>query len=600
MNPQVYYQDTITQEQQELLVVNSKIQLWSWLRLAAILLAIPVIYGGFSWHVAAGISAIVLALVGFIAAVLKQQVHIQRQAYLSQSINLWENEINNINNYTNIYYDGNEFIDSRHPYTYDLDVFGRKSLFQMISRTRTYHGIRLLADWFINLRSVKDIKATHSMVEELSQKTRWRHEFALHLWPLMDDQRQAQYRRVIRLADKPVNLGPTWGWLLGYSRWAYVSVLTLIILFILFPVTKPALIGLLIAHGYLNLHLAKRVNEYHQLLSNLNQELMAYAGALEMAEKEDWRSESMQGLVKRLSNTEGKSAVKQIRELARIGRHLDLRLNMIGGLVFNVLALWDFRQLHALRSWQQSADRSLQVYFDVLGELEAVSSLSTLHYNQPQWALPTVVDDLFTLELIACAHPLIPPDERVGNDFQLSGPGHVDIITGSNMAGKSTFLRSLGVNFILAHLGAPVCAAYARLSPAKLYTSMRIADDVTEHVSTFKAELNRLRLVLEALDRGENVFVLLDEMLRGTNSQDKYQGSRAMIETLLQRGAVGLIATHDLQLAAMEDDYPAQIRNYYFDISVQGSEYRFDYRLKPGRCQTFNASLLLRELGLSV
>lgn len=600
MNPQAFYQTKIAQEQHELKTILVKINRLSWLRLVVVLSAVPLVYLCFTWHLVADCTMIMITLLVFITLVLKQQTSTLRKDKLILSLRLWQNEIDNIKNYSNIYYDGHEFVDSQHPYTFDLDIFGRNSIFNFLSRARTYHGIHNLANGLKRSPSLPVLKDIHVMVKELVAKPDWRHEFALRLWPLKDDHHQAHYRKVLALAEKPVTLGRTWDWLLDYSRWAILLVVALAVLTTAYPGLYRLLVAVLILHAYLNLYLAKIISEYHQRLTNFNQELMAYAGALELADQEVWTSESLKSLVGKLINHDGQSAVYQIHSLAEIGRNLDMRLNMLGGFIFNVLALWDFRQLRSLKRWQQQTDQLLPTYFTVLGELEVISSLATLHFNQPQWVLPELVDEYFTLEFTHCAHPLIPASERVGNDYRLAGAAKVDIITGSNMSGKSTFLRTLGVNFVLAHLGAPICASAGHLSPAHLYTSMRIADDVTEHISTFKAELNRLRLILEALDRGEEVFVLLDEMLRGTNSQDKYQGSRAMIKTLLNRGAIGLVATHDLQLAALEDDYPQYIRNYYFDITVKGKVYRFDYTLKPGRCQTFNATLLLRELGLEV
>lgn len=595
-----FYQDRIIKINLELQGVTNKIDRMSWIRLLWILGCLPIISYCFKFHWAAGATALVIGLSSFIYLVIKHQLLQQQKKHLELSIFLWQNEKDNIENYSNVYYNGSEFINHKHAYSQDLDLFGHNSIFAWISRARTYHGITRLTCWLTELRDLKDIQDTQEMVKELSQLTQWRHDFALSLWPLDHETERNTFQRIMTIIKAPVTLGSSWNWLFSYSRWAFWLVLCTGLLALIFTTALKLWTWILVSHALLNLHLAKRVNSFHQSLTKLNADLLAYSRAMELLEKMPWQAEPLNNLVGELKNKSGKTAVSQLRQLARIGRQLDLRLNMLGGMAFNVLALWDFRQLAALKTWQREADQSIKHYFTVLGQIEAVNSLATLQFNHPAWTLPEFVTGYFTLDFKNCGHPLIAPSERIVNNYSLSGCGKVDVITGSNMAGKSTFLRTLGVNFILAHMGGPVCASWARLCTAHLYTSMRIADDVNEHISTFKAELNRLRLILEALKRGEKVFVLIDEMLRGTNSQDKYLGSRALIHKLIAQGAVGLVATHDLQLAAMEDELPGQVHNYYFDITVIGNDYHFDYTLKRGRCTTFNASALLKDLGLEV
>ncbi len=600
MEPQKFYQDRITIENLALQDLIKKIDRISWIRLLCVLGSVPVLYYFFYHNITTGVTAL-LGTVGLFAfLVSKHQKFQQQKKHLELSLFLWQNEENNIKSYSNVYYNGYEFVEHKHPYSQDLDLFGDNSVFSWISRARTYHGIHRLTDWFTKPRNIQEILNTQTMVKELSHLMQWRHDFALSLWPLEQDQERKNFHRIINLTETPVTFGTSWNWIFSYSRWAIWWILLAGLFALIIPVLMKLWTLILIIHALLNLYFARKVNVYHHSLTKLNAELLAYSTALELIEQMPWTSIPLNKMVAELKNKSGRSAVGQLRQLARIGRQLDLRLNMLGGLLFNVLALWDFRQLAALKLWQQDTDQSIKNYFLVLGELEAISSLATLQFNQPGWIMPEFVTDYFTLSFKSCGHPLIPLSERINNDYSLVGHAKIDVITGSNMAGKSTFLRTLGVNFILAHLGGPVCASEARLSTARMYTSMRIADNVNEHTSTFKAELNRLRLMLDALKRGEQVFVLIDEMLRGTNSQDKYLGSRAMILKLLAHGAVGLVATHDLQLAAIEDDHPGQIRNFYFDITVAGGEYHFDYKLKSGRCTTFNASSLLRDLGLDV
>jgi DNA mismatch repair ATPase MutS len=200
----------------------------------------------------------------------------------------------------------------------------------------------------------------------------------------------------------------------------------------------------------------------------------------------------------------------------------------------------------------------------------------------------------------ALAHPLIDPARSVSNDFSTQGPAQITLVTGSNMAGKSTFLRSVGVNMVLAFMGAPVCAGSMRLSPFRIMSSMRIKDNLEESTSTFYAELKKLKSIIDAVNAHEPAFILLDEILRGTNSHDRQTGAIALVRQLIRQQAIGIIATHDLELAALEKEYPGSLHNYHFDVKVSGTEMYFDYLLKPGICRSMNASLLMQKIGIEV
>ncbi|WP_369829198.1 hypothetical protein [Mucilaginibacter sp. OK268] len=221
--------------------------------------------------------------------------------------------------------------------------------------------------------------------------------------------------------------------------------------------------------------------------------------------------------------------------------------------------------------------------------------------NYPEWNFPQIDDrEAYTLTAHGLAHPLIDATKRIENDYELDDAFKIDIITGSNMAGKSTFLRTIGINTVLALCGAPVCAKSMQVSVITIISYMRIKDSLNESTSTFKAELDRLQMLLAAVENEPKIFFLIDEMLRGTNSVDKYLGSKAVIEQLIAKKAVGMVATHDLQIAQLETKYPDYVRNFYFDIQVKDGEMLFDYKIKHGECKTFNASLLLKQIGINV
>jgi DNA mismatch repair ATPase MutS len=269
-------------------------------------------------------------------------------------------------------------------------------------------------------------------------------------------------------------------------------------------------------------------------------------------------------------------------------------------LFLNAFLLWDVRQIIALNKWKHKNRQQLPNWYQLIAEMEVLNSLATTHFNYPEWAIPDFSSEHFTLEAQNLGHPLIQQRQRISSDFSLKGQGKVALVTGSNMAGKSTFLRSLGVNIVLAQMGSPVCANGFIVSPNKLMSSMRIADNLAENTSTFYAELKKLKTIIEAVNRHEPVFILLDEILRGTNSLDKHTGSEALIRQLIKHEAIAVLATHDVELAKLEKEFPGSLENYHFDVQVEGEELYFDYKLKHGVCTSLNASILMKKIGIEV
>jgi DNA mismatch repair ATPase MutS len=254
----------------------------------------------------------------------------------------------------------------------------------------------------------------------------------------------------------------------------------------------------------------------------------------------------------------------------------------------------------ALEKWKKDNKENFDDWFTALGYLEALNSLATIKFNHPEWCFPQIKENHFSIDAKALGHPLIPPDKRIDNDIHIHKNGALMLITGSNMAGKSTYLRSVGVNIVLAMAGSVVCAKKISVSPVSLISSMRIADNLSESTSTFYAELKKLKTIIDLVKKENKIFILLDEILRGTNSLDRHIGSKALVTQLIKCHAVGIIATHDLELAKLQNDYPSNILNYYFDVQVEGEELHFDYKLKEGVCNSLNASILMKKIGIEL
>jgi DNA mismatch repair ATPase MutS len=293
-------------------------------------------------------------------------------------------------------------------------------------------------------------------------------------------------------------------------------------------------------------------------------------------------------------------ASERIRMLSRLVNRLDSRLNVLVSVPLNLLFFTDIHFCLALEQWKREHAEKVPAWFSAMSEFEVLASLANMAFNNPDWVFPVVVDEYFVFRAEMMGHPLIPVSRRVSNDFSSSGPGKAILVTGSNMSGKSTFLRTCGINTVLALAGAPACALSFVVSHVRVHSSMRISDSLEDNISSFYAELRRLRSIISGAEQNGEMFLLLDEILRGTNSDDRYTGSVALIKQLTGYGSVAMVATHDLRLAQLTGEMPGRIENYHFDVKVSGEELFFDYKLTPGVCSSFNASLLMKKMGIKV
>jgi DNA mismatch repair ATPase MutS len=262
--------------------------------------------------------------------------------------------------------------------------------------------------------------------------------------------------------------------------------------------------------------------------------------------------------------------------------------------------MWDFIWMYRLENWREKYLEQVKGSLDVLASFESIASIAAHQYANPTHAIPEISETPFEFTAEQLAHPLIFVSERISNDLSMKGVGHTIIVTGSNMSGKTTFLRTVGINMVLAFVGAPVCAHKLRVAPAQVYTAMRTVDNLAESTSSFYAELKRLRILLNMTEQGEPVFYLLDEILKGTNSRDRHLGAMALIRQLHNRYSSGMISTHDLELGAMEEELKGSVENYSFNSTIEGDKILFDYKLQRGICGSFNASKLMQLMGIAI
>jgi uncharacterized membrane protein len=542
-----------------------------------------------------------LIQVGLLVPVIAFAFIVRRQSKLDREIDykkqlLWvyQNEWNILNGTENGYDHGKAFESESHPYTSDLDIFGTASLFAVINRCSTKSGNDLLAKNLANKSSRDKILLRQEAVKEMIDKIDETYSFRANLHgydPNKIEQIKIQLKH--QLGAQLEFVGGKF--LRFYVKLVpYISIALVLAALLVSSAFWKIVVLLLIIHIGWNVFLGAKINKVFYSFGGSSNLLNGYASAISWTENQSWESPYT------LSLLDSKIPVsKEIKGLSKIIENFDARLNILVGGILNAFLLWDLRCCISLDIWYKSSSKDVVSALDHLGDFEELISLATTAYNQPDWVFP-VITDQFALETVDIGHPLINEQLRVNNDFHLEAKPTVDIVTGSNMAGKSTFLRTLGINMVLAYSGAPICAKAMQLSVFSINTYMRIKDSLNESTSTFKAELNRLKMILDNVVKDQDTFVLIDEMLRGTNSRDKYLGSKVFVQKLIAEKTPALFATHDLQLADLIIDHPETVRNFHFDIQITDGEMKFDYLLKHGPCKTFNAAILLKEIGLTL
>lgn len=486
--------------------------------------------------------------------------------------------------------EGNDTTD--HPYAYDLDVFGKGSLYRMVNRCHTEPGQRLLADWLLAPAERGTILERQEAVKELGADP----DGLFDLAALTQETpvRRDTVARILRWLHKPQTTFREGYW--KVVRWAYPAVSLGILAAYCVGLVPSAVFGLCcVVFVAFSASLSKRVIEPYIVLSGIVGEIGTLSEGVKMIEDRKLTAP----LNKRLQDALKGPASVEIRSLDRLLHRFDYRLNPFIFIPLNAFVLWDLWQMIGLNEWRDRNKDAVEQWVNTVAAMEALGSVALMHFNRPEWTFPEISDGR-DFEATRLGHPMIPEAKRVNNDFSTRNAGQLDLVTGSNMAGKSTFLRTVGVNIVLAMAGAPVCAERCRLSVSLVASSMRVADNLEDSTSTFYAELKKLRSIIERVKRQEPVFILLDEILRGTNSRDRLAGSQALVRQLIRDGAVGIVATHDLELAQMEGELRGQVHNYYFDVQFNGDELNFDYTLRKGVCTTRNAGVLMRQIGIEL
>jgi hypothetical protein len=540
--------------------------------------------------------SVVILVFAFAWLVARQSKYEQQRRYFEDLTHVNQNEINSIQTRSNIYDNGARFGNDKHFYTSDLDIFGSMSLFQLINRAATGLGSTLLAAW-LSAPAKKDIiLERQEATAEIAGKNQWKLEFQTLLL-FANKTELNQLNGLFAYLHTPLNI-PGEKSISSYIKIAPYVLSASIIASFFWPLAQLAVLLVGAANLIIVVSKGGYIAKSSAIADKISKVLAGYSVVFDKIENQDWQAKYNIALARTIKENQ---TSKNIAQLAKLIDKLSYNLIMVVGFILNVFLLWALKQTIAIEQWKRNNHDSLEDAFEVIAGFEALASIAGIKANYPEWTTPQIEDGAaYTLVAKDLAHPLINTKNRVTNDYELRDTFKIDIITGSNMAGKSTFLRTVGINTVLALAGAQVCANSMTVSVMTMVSYMRIKDSLNESTSTFKAELDRLQMLLAAVEQEYKVFFLIDEMLRGTNSVDKYLGSKAVIEQLIAKKGVGMVATHDLEIAKLETDYPDYVRNFYFDIQVIDGEMLFDYKMKHGECKTFNATMLLERIGIKI
>jgi Mismatch repair ATPase (MutS family) len=595
MSVHQYYSSQVHYFQEELEKYRKKENTLSLLRLVSFVFALVLFYAGLTYSVLFATGLLFAGLVVF-GIILKKHLAVKiKVEYLSNRLKINQKEFDCLNGNFSSFPDGKEYQDMNHPYSGDLDIFGKASLFQYINRTSSKPGSDLLADWLKSPAGLNEIAERQAAIAELKDLVDWRQDLVAISYKYADAQNNPNLI-IDWLREEPVfsnkktilfvinvlsvvTIGALAGWLAGLSV-AFISTLVAVNFFF---ISK----------------LLPKINKVHHQVSKTSELLKSFYDSIQLIEKQNFKSEKLNRLQRNFVHKNG-NASDRIKQLANLVNKLDYRLNVIVSVLLNLFYFWDVRQVLRLVRWKEANREEVLTWFKTMAEFEALCSFANLYYNNPEWVMPSVDSAYFHLDAEEAGHPLIPQKRRVCNSLYLERTGKMVIVTGSNMSGKSTFLRTIGVNLVLALAGAPVCSKKFETSLVKVLSSMRIADSLEENTSSFYAELKRLAGIIKAAENQENVFLLLDEILRGTNSNDRHIGSVALIRQLIKSKAAGILATHDLALSHLEHDMPQVIDNYNFDVKIENEELFFDYKLEKGICKSLNASILMKKMGIEI
>ncbi|UOB19076.1 MutS-related protein [Abyssalbus ytuae] len=585
--PTEFYENQIKKISKKLSKKSQTLNFLSFIRLIVFLVTIYLVYYFSNYELWAFTTAVVGGSFFILLVSVYSNIKYQKNR-LSMLLKINETELRAFNQDFSFLETGNEFANEEHYFSNDIDLFGDRSFFQYINRTGTSPGKKLLASILLS-NNTADIEAKQEAVKEICDKPEWRQNFL----------------SIAGLINAEVSVDTILSRIENYSPFItkkvarlplIFSAISIIIIVLTFSGILPVIFlicnfitGLGITGYYL-----KKTTRLSWFTSKTQNIFEQYSRLIKCIESELFLS----GLLKEeRSNVfiKAKKASKSIKSFSNAIDALDQRNNIFVGLLGNGFFLWDLIQCYRIERWIKEHKKEIKYWFNCITYFDAYISLGNFAFNHPEYSYPGIVSNEILIDAQDLGHPLIKKGNLVPNNFILNKEKFF-IITGANMAGKSTFLRTVSFFIVMANSGLPVNASKSIYSPVKLITSMRTSDSLSKEESYFFSELKRLKYIVEEV--GENDYlIILDEILKGTNSKDKAEGSEKFIEKLASTTSAGIIATHDLSLCDLAEKNN-KVENYYFDAYIKNDELSFDYKLKPGICKNMNASYLLKKMGV--
>lgn len=570
-------------------------KLLSWFRLATFLgILVSVYFTLTAPSPLTGLAVILFLIILLVFLIFYSTISNKKLNYYRRLASLCKNELKALKHDFLDFYEGSEFMDPDHVYSSDLDIFGKGSAFQYLNRTVTHPGRKQLVTWLTEpIVDAGNIKERQEACRELSGMVDWRLQFNGKGLEGTTSDSAHNFLRWLKIPNLFRNHAL---WIKALQAWQIAMLILMACV-----IAAGLNFNFLLVPGLLNLAISwlllKRINQVASLFGNTHGILSSYSELMECIGKPTFSSGWLESRRLRLV-TGGENASREIGALGRLIQRFDARSNLLVGFTRNALFLTDLFLVIKMEMWKNRNAGKIAQWLEALGEIDAMNSLAAYSFNNPTYAYPIPEGGSFSISSRKLGHPLIPPDIRVSNDFTLANWHTIIVLTGANMAGKSTFLRTAGLNHVLAHTGAPVCAEKYKFYPTRLITSIRTNDSLIKHESYFYAELKKLKRIIDALEKGEEVFILLDEVLKGTNSNDKLNGSIILLRKLLKLKTSGIIATHDIALGELEQEFPSNIQNRCFEAEIRDGELLFDYKLRQGSAQNMTALFLMKQMSI--
>ncbi len=594
MNPENHYTERLSLTEGQLQQVKKQIFRISMLRLALFIAGIAGLYFFFNQTTLLIICICLTFLPLFILVKIHNRFFIRKE-WLETQARIIQEELQALSGDYSSFEDGKEYVNPEHPYSFDLDIFGRRSLFQSINRTCTFFGKNRLAKWLQNhLHEKTSIEKRQEMVREISEHTLFREQFRVA--GLVHHGQSSDGEKIQAWSQSPAQYLHA-GWVKAFI-WGVPVINSLLLITSLAGWTSFSWLGL--SFGIflvLSFGIIKRATYIQETYGKQLKSLNGYARLIALAKAENWKSAGMQELMERF-NLNGQSPIQALQQLSKELDRLDLRNNQFLYVLLEGSIFFQLQEIVRIERWKVRYGQHISEWLETVGELDALCSLGTFAYNHPQYTYPELTEKPFCFLATQMGHPLMPASQCVKNDATIPSRPFFLIITGANMAGKSTYLRTISVNYLLACIGAPVCCERLKLYPNQLITSLRTSDSLSDNESYFFAELKRLKRIIDLLNQGQQLFIILDEILKGTNSMDKQKGSFDLIRQFMQLKANGIIATHDLLLGSLIKQFPEEIRNYCFEADIKENELTFSYKLREGVAQNMNACFLMKKMGI--